>query len=431
MVDHILFPPQLKTSGKGGIKLRKRLYRLLCFICAFTIMSALMCITVYADDYTGDKASVFARKLNEEMTGCGVLSTDEIGDFKAIDSGAGIYPSGIIYADIIDFDNNSSPYLVIFKADPARGCVSAAIYIYDEGKRDASLVNIISKGYNLPDGVSGEMTVGYNAEKRYIIYNEYTNGIKTRSEFYTAINGVGFSYMTAPVLVEETGVLSFKKNYLHPETDVSGGNYCLSDFFSYLKNLSANSVSYPDIADTVYVDELERIEKVLSRAARHSYLDIGQYSDINEYNAAMSTEDTDNIFYSITNLYDIGEQLYYARFATDNAFYNFALLRRTNSIEEGYQLAMVQCDTIPLSDLELANAKEAYTHNRLLYKKARGMIAPEPGAFKMFDIRQVFAFPKLISRDWRKPIGFIGGGLCIVLFAVLWVQLGSEPEEKA
>ncbi len=419
------------TSGKGGIKLRKRLYRLLCLICAFTILSTLMCITVYADDYTGDKASVFARKLNSEMASLGVLTTDELGGYKEINPAAGIYPAGVIYSDIIDFDNNSSQYLVIFKSDPARGCVSASIYVYDEGKRDVSLVNIISKGYNLPEGVWGEMTVGYNAEKRYIIYNEYTNGIKTRSEFYTAINGEGFSYMTAPVLVEETGVLSFNKDVLHPETDVSGGNYCLSDFFSYLKNSSANSVSYPDIADRVYEDELAKIEKVLSRAARHSYLDIGQYADINEYNAALATEDTDNIFYSLTNLYDIGEQLYYARFATDNAFYNFALLRRTSAIEDGYQLVMVQCDAIPLSDLELENAKEAYTHNRLLYKKARGTIAPQPKAFKMFDIRKVMSFPKLIRSDLRKPIGLIGGGISIVLFAMLWIHIGSEPEEKA
>ena len=412
--------------------LKKRLCRLLCFVCAFTFAASVMLISADADEYTGDKASVFAYALNNAMVSGGVLTTDGDGGYKDIDCDAGIYPEGVIYADIIDFDDNESPYLVIFKSDSVRGCASAVIYRYDEDKREASLVNIISKGYNLPEGVWGEMTVGYNVDKRYIVYNEYTSdGAKIRSEFYTAIDGEGFSFITAPANAQETGVLSFNRHLLHPEVDVSGYNQHLSDFFTYLKNMAANSVSYTDIADTAREEEIARIEKVLKNAAKHRDFDIGRYNDISEYNRALAAHDADNTFYSVTNLYDIGEQLYYARFATDNSFYNLALLRRTDSIEDGYQLVAARCDTIPFSDLELENAKEAYTHNKLLYKKARGPITDNAGGgIKLFTLDPVMKLPKLISPDWRKPIGFIGGGMCILLFALLWIYMGSEPEEK-
>lgn len=382
-----------------------------------------------ADDYTGDKASVFAYALNDAMASSGVLTTDQCGDHLEIDCDTGSYPTGVIYADIIDFDDNESPYLVIFKSDSARGCVSAVIYRYDEDKREAALINIISKGYNLPEGVWGELTVGYNVNKRYIIYNEYTEGTKTKSEFYTAIDGQGFSFITPPDYAQETGVVSFNRHLLHPEVDISGYNHYLSEFFSLLKNMAANSVSYPDISDTAHEEEIAKIEKVLIGAAKHSDFDIGRYNDISEYNRALADTDADNTFYSITNLYDIGEQIYYARFATDNSFYNFALLRRTDSINEGYQLIASRCDAIPLSDLELENAKDAYTHNKLLYKKARGAITDSPGGgIKLFNIRPRFNIPKLINSDWRKPIGLIGGGMCVLMFAFLWIHMASEPD---
>lgn len=409
--------------------LKKQLYRLLCFISLFTFSLSAMTTDVCADDYNGDKPSLFAYTLNDAMVNFGVLSTDELGGYKDIDFDSGIFPTGVIYADIIDFDDNESPYLVIFRSDSTRGCASALMYRYDEHKREASLVNIISKGYNLPEGVCGEMTIGYNDTKRYIIYNEYTEGVKTKSEYYTAIDGEGYSYLTPPAAVEETGVLSFNCHMLHPEVDVSGGNHYLSDFFSKLKNMAADSVSYPDISDAAREEEIIKIEKVLKTAAKHRHFDIGQYSDIPGYKAALADTDADNTFYSITNLYDIGQQLYYVRFATDQSFYNFALLRRTNAISEEYQIVAVRCDAIPFSDLELANAKETYTHNKLLYRRARGSITEMAGSFKLFDIKPVIPMPKVIGQDCRRSIGLIGGGMCILLFAFLWIHMGSDPED--
>ena len=363
------------------------------------------------------------RPLNDEMLRYGVLSTEECGGYLDVDCGADIYPGGIIYGDIIDFDNSESPYLVIFRADSSRGCVSADIYKFDETQKVSSLVSIISKGYNVGEGVWGEMTVGYNNEKRYIVYNEYKDGEKIRSEFYTVIDGTAFVLVSPPAYAEETGVLSFKNTLLHPEVDISVYNKYLCDFFYELKDDAAKSVTYEDISDMLSEKEEERIEGVMSGAAKFSSFDIGNYSNISEYKDALKEPDADNIFYSITHLYDLDRQLYYVRFATEKSFYNYAILRRTPTVEEGYQILSVRCDCIPLSDIELENAIDAYTHNKLVYKKAHGKITEKQ---QKQSGEKPIRMSKPISADVRKPIAFIGGGICLVLFVIFWMYIAND-----
>lgn len=410
--------------SRGGGDLKERLYRLLCFVCAFVISLSLSTVPVCADDYDGQKASVFAYALNNEMLRYGVVTTEECGGYLDIDRGAGIYPAGVIYADMIDFDNNQSPYLVIFRADSERGCASADIYKYDDEKKEASLVGIISKGYNIGESCCGEMTIGYNDTERYIIYNEYRNGEKVTSEFFTVVNGTAFRYVTAPEYANESGVLSFTPCALHPEVDVSAYNYYLGEFFSGLKNASADSVTYEDICDTINLEESEKIEYVLKKAAKLNAFDIGEYSTMERYSKALEKNDGTDAFYSVTNLYDLGEQLYYVRFATNRSFYNYAILRRTSVLEEGYQLLNVRCDSIPLSDIELDGFKNAYMHNKLVLKKARGNVCEKPEKESV----NALSIPKPISRDLRKPMGLIGGGVCLILFVAFWIYIGSEDE---
>ena len=258
-----------------------------------------------------------------------------------------------------------------------------------------------------------------------------TNCVKSKSEFYTIDDDYAVEYLSAPENTNENAVVSFTRSRLHPEVDVSNNNSYLEDFFNSLKSVAADSVAYEDISENVKDDEAARIEDVLRGAAKFSRFDIGEYSNITEYNNALQSPDCDNTFYSVTNLYDLGSQLYYVRFATDNSFYNFAVLRRTNTIDEGYQLLAVRTNSIPLSDVELENIKEAYLHNKLVYKKAAGNIKASAGAafdFSLLNFKKPFRMPKLINPNYRKPIGLMGGGVCIVMFAFLWIYMASEDE---
>lgn len=388
----------------------------------------------YATDEAGKAASVFGYKLNDAMLQYGVIAAEECGGCIAIDCDAGIYPTGVIYGDIIDFDDNGSPYLVIFRTDANRGCASADIYKYNTQTKEAELVNIISKGYRLPDGISGELAIGYNDNKRYIIYNEYDCGAKTKSEFYTVMDGDAFMFLSPPESVNETGVLSYTNTDLRPEIDVSMGNKVLDSFFTDLKNTSAASVSYADISEIVRDDEEEKIENVLRKAVKFYSFDICDYQSIADYNTALDQTDYEGLFYSITNLYELGEQLYYVRFATDKSFYNYAIMRRTKSISEEYQLLLVRADAIPLSDIELEAAKDTYLHNKLVYKKAKGSITKKIGpgtGIKLFNPKKpINNMPKPISPHIRVPAALIGGGVCLVMFVVLWIYMASEEEPE-
>ena len=379
---------------------------------------------------------VFAYALNDEMIKSGVITTLACGDQIDIDRAAGIYPSGVIYADMIDFDYNKSPYLVIWRSDAARGCISVDIYKYDAETKEAALAGIISKGYNISDGVSGEMAIGYNETQRYLVYNEYLGADKIRSEYFTVVNGTAFQFVDPPAYGNEAGIESFTKTMLRPEVDTTFYNHYLGEFFSGLKNASADSVTYEDISDIAAADEVARIENVLSETVGLGVFDIGGYTTLEKYSKALERQITDDKFYSITNLYEIGEQLYYVRFATNRSFYNYAMLRRTTALDGGYQLLCIRCDSIPLSDRELEGLKEAYTHNKLVMKKARGTIVEKSSSLfgsrdkgnetaKEQEYKPLTA-PKLINRDLRKPIGFIGGGICLVLFVIFWVYIASD-----
>ncbi len=390
-------------------------------------------VPVKADEIAGKTASVFAYALNDAIYNYGVVSTAECGGYVDVDCGSGIYPTGVIYADIINFDNNETPYLVIFRADNNRGCVSADIYKYNNTTKTAELVTVLSKGFNLPDGVVGEFCLGFNNEKRFIVYNEYTDTVKSKTEYYTVMDGTAFQYVVAPEYAEEVAVLSFTSAWLHPETDVSYYNQYLDIFFSNLKNASADSVTHVDIAEQITDNEEEKIENVLADAAEFSYLDIAGFNSMEEYETALANPDSQTLFYLITHMYDLGDEIYYVRFSTDCSFYNYAVLRRTSALESGYQILSVRTDSIPLSDVELAAAKDSYDRCNLVMKKAAGSIELENEPvikLNKIDIAKPITVPKLISAELKTPIALIGGGICLVLFVALWIYMASDDEKK-
>ncbi|MGN0181676.1 MAG: hypothetical protein ACI4DP_04595 [Candidatus Ornithomonoglobus sp.] len=385
----------------------------------------------FSDKMFGKAASVYSYALNNEMAQYGVLSTTEV--TLNIPNGAvtGIYPSGVIYADIINFDNNENPYLVIFRADSALQGVCADVYRYDNESGEAVSVITLAQCYSSEPGITGEFALGFNEANRYIIYNEYLYGEKIRSDYYTVIDGTAYKFVSNPDYAQESGIIGFNSEILYPGVDLSRYNHYLDDFFSSLKNASADSVTYEDIYERLSAADEDRIETVLTTAARFSFLDIGNYATMYDYDTALKSPDADNIFYSITNLYDLGEEIYYVRFATNVSFYNYAILRRTDSIDEGYQILAARTDSIPLSDVELEACRNVYSHNKLLYKKAKGSIIASEPLIKVSkpEREKPLELPKLFDSRMRKPIGFIGGGICLALIVLFWITMVSEEEK--
>ena len=59
--------------------MKKRLYKLLCLICALTAMLSAIPLPAHAEGIIGKAASVFGYALNDEMFRSGVIDTAEPG----------------------------------------------------------------------------------------------------------------------------------------------------------------------------------------------------------------------------------------------------------------------------------------------------------------------------------------------------------------
>ena len=79
-------------------------------------------------------------------------------------------PNGVVYSDIVNFDANENPYLVIFLADSGYTTASCHVWKYDEETENAERITILDVNYNqIPLGQSGVFSLGSNAEKT--LYN--------------------------------------------------------------------------------------------------------------------------------------------------------------------------------------------------------------------------------------------------------------------
>lgn len=403
----------------------------MCLICVFTITVSALVFPARAEDSAGKMASVYGYTLNDYMFRYGVVSTKEPGGYLE-DSKNGSGAAGVIYADIIDFDNNDNPYLVIFRADASGRTVYADIFGYDELKESARHIAEIAKECSSGEYITGQFCIGWNGPNKYIIYRESESGIQRRSDFYTVIDGTAFEYVSPPAYAETAGVVSMSGGTLRPDVDVSNYNLALNDFFTKLKDTAAESVTYSDIAEQLSDHEEEKLENTLKTAAGFYSLDIGSYSTFSEYENALKHPDSDSRFYLITHLYNIGDEIYYVRFATDRSFYNYAVVRRTDETALGYQLLLVRTDSIPLSDTELKSLKEVYSRNKLVLKKAKGSIELETDPIielNKLDVEKPLSFPKIFPSQLRIPAALISGGVCLALLVILWIYMASDDEE--
>lgn len=415
--------------------MKKRLYKLLCLICALTAMLSAIPLPAHAEGIIGKAASVFGYALNDEMFRSGVIDTAEPGGDADMSKYDGNYPTGVIYSDIIYFDNNESPYLVIFRADGAAREVCADIYRYDDTLQRAENIASLRKGYNSDEGVEGQFALGVNGSTQYIIYREYTHGIETNAEYYTVINGIAYRYIKSPPCSASSGIVNWNTRFFRPYVDVSGGNIALSTFFSKLKDASAESVTYEDIAEKITPAEEESLESVLTEAARFSSFDIGEYSSLTDYELALTERDIDDKFYLITNLYNIGDEIYYVRFSTDRSFYNYAILRHTDDDGKPYQLLASRTDSIPLSDIELTRLREIYSRNKLVAGKASESIQTAEKPFLPLmpggeETEKPIKLPKLFNASVKRPAALVYGVLAITSLIVLWVFIASDDDEE-
>ena len=410
--------------------LKEKLNKLFCVLCALTVLLSQTSAAVRADDISGKTAGMYAYVLNDFMERYGSVTYEHCGE--EFDNPDGINLGGVYYSDVIDFDNNGNSYLVIFTLNSVTHTAQAHVWSYNETLDEPIEIAKLSKSYaGLPPDMSGEFYIGYNAEKRYISYKEHRGDELVTNEYYTVIDNDAFMYVNPPKNVDETGVMAFNSVHFHSGVDISDYNRQLDDFFTNLKNVSADSVTLPDMAERLRTADEECVEKVLSKAVSYRDFDISRFSSMDQYRSALEQTENSDKFYLITNMYNLGDEIYYVRFSTDRSFYNYTLLRRSNDAENGYQILKVRTDCIPLSDRELEQIKEQYSRNPLLLKKASGKIKADKGTDSFLDKLNLphIDVAKPIDTKWRLPAALIGGGVGLGLIIVLWFVLLSEKDE--
>ena len=207
--------------------------------------------------------------------------------------------------------------------------------------------------------------------------------------------------------------------------DLSFYNKTLGEFFKKLKDTTADSVTLEDICERLDSDEEARLEDALAKAVNYCDFDISRFKYMAEYRSAMDYTNNSDRFYLISNMYSLGEEIYYVRFSTDRSYYNYALFRRSDSAPDGYQLLKVRTDCIPLSDVELTKIYDEYRRNTLLMKKSRNKLElakaqKEPET--KINIPKV-EIEKKVSSDLRVPLALVGGGVALGVLVIVWIIL--------
>lgn len=417
--------------------MKKRINKILCAVSSLSVI--LSCITLdcaaLVDKPVGKMSSTYGYILNDYIWQYGVIATEETnGTLYGEDDGL-CTPNGVVYGDIVNFDSNENPYLVLYVANGETATAACHIWKYNEELEAAEEIAVLERSVgDIGRDRIGEFDLGWNDEKRYIIYKEFVDMELVNAEYYTVIDGDALMYVNNPSNVEQTDIMDFNAYYFHPGVDVSDYNRSLGDFFDHLKNSAADSVTYEDIAERLQPDDEARVEATLSKAVAFDNFDIANYDTLDEYRHALTEPVGSDRFYLISNMYNLGDEIYYARFSTDKSYYNYALLRRSDTAENGYQILKVSTDCIPLADIELKRLKNEYSRNNMLYKKTKGSLklrrkvkdASEPESPKVTKAPMI-TLDKLIDERMRLPVACIGGGIAIALLTILWVCLyGSD-----
>ncbi len=409
--------------------MKKALMRVFAFICVIVI-SISFATPIYAVGTPW--AHEYAYALNEVLYREGTLSTTSTGDFITFDATVGEYPQGVIYADLIHFEDNSEPALAILRSSRVRGAISVDIYSYNPETGDADHITTLSKGYRLDNGVIREVALGSGDDLRYVVFTDYRDGQMVNCEYYTLLDGAMYKAVDAPQNITLYGMATYSNSYLHPEIDVSQYNEYISRFFSDLKADAADCIEYENIEAQLDAEDADGLKAVLNKTAGFDVtFDIGDYPTMSEYALAVKSHDGEAKLNAITHVYNLGEELYYVRYSTDRAYYNGAILRRTDAVKDGYQILLVRNDFIPLTESECENAKNTYLKNRLLLEKPRGRGEHKP----LIEINneegdKPLKVPKVVSQDLRVPIALIGGGVLLALFVVLFVVVTRNKDDE-
>jgi hypothetical protein len=384
-----------------------------------------------ADEPAGKMSSAYAYVLNDYMNDYGVMQTENAGDVYRSDDDDDSAPDGVIYSEMVNFDANTHPYLVIFFASAEDTSASCHIWKYSDEKESAELIATISVDYTeLSDGQVGVFSLAANNEKRFVTYCVCKDDEILYTDYYTVINGDTFKYVNAPTILNEIGVMDFSRNNFHPDVDVSQYNQNLGSFFDDLKNSAADSVTYENIAPRLSESDEAQIEDVLNDALGLSDFDIADYASTDEYLDALEVEPSEDTVSRISDAYDLGDEIYYIRFSTDRSYYNYALLRKSDDAENGYQILKVKTDCIPLSDKELKQIKTDYDRSTLLYKESKSSLklGKDNGDSQDSNKTPVIHVEKTLNKQIRLPILCIGGGISIALLTILWVYLYSDND---
>lgn len=385
---------------------------------------------VFADEIVGRMSASYGYALNDMIWEYGVIKSDNPEQEFFDVSGGKISPGGIVYADVINFDANDNPYLVVFTMNSDTHLGEVHVWKYNEQTKKAEKIAELGKSYSdIPRNRMGEFNLGSNNEKRYVSYKEYENNVLVGEEYYTVIDGDMFMYVNKPKNVYDWGIMNFNSVYFHPNVNVNDYNKPLDTFFSKMKDAAADSVTLDDLAEHLEASDEVKLENILSKAVNYTNFDILNCKTIEDYKSQLNQKNCTDRFYLITNVYNLGDELYYVRFSTDRSFYNYTLLRRTDSLPEGYQILKVNADCIPLSDSELAQIKEEYSRCPLLYKKASGKIRAKKSLEDMGIKLPKLNIEKRFNDGIKLPAALLGGGVGLALITALWFVLTIGDDE--
>ena len=443
--------------------MKKFFLRLLCMFCAVLIASSCLTFGVMsparADEPVGKMASVYGYILNDYIESYGVMRTNA--DGAVTDSrGEFVNPGGVIYGDIMNFDNPECPYLVIFLGDNERRTAACHLWMYDDKTEQASRIAIIERSLDsVPVSRMGELSMEWSADRQYIVYREYENQIPVTESFYTAINGEAFMLVNNPSDTSFTGIIGFNSSFINSGIDISDYNKNLDLFFSRLKDTASDSVTFADVSARLSDGDRDNITKTLINASLYSDFDISRYRTADEYGAALAEAASGASYTGLTSFCDLGDGIYYAQFDTDRTKYNYAIVRKSDTAENGYQLLKSRLDGIPLSDRELKQMKIKYMQNPLTDAQSASKLkltreekpkqtepptnspisvtigeetvlvplaTEEPEDKRL--IEPVISLKKVIDDRVKLPAACIGGGITAAMITILWVYMFSDDE---
>ena len=204
--------------------MRNRLHKIICLFTVFVILLGMNISPSAADvkSLDGIMASAYGYALNDYIFRYGAVATATVGEsFAAGDEAYMSANGGVVYADLVDFNSDNNPFLLIYLIDKPRSTAEVHILKYDQKKKKVTETGVISKEYSsIPANCAGEFNIGYDSGKSYISYKYYNNQILVHSEYYTVIDYDAFMYVKSPTGISDTGIMDFNCNYFHSNMDI-------------------------------------------------------------------------------------------------------------------------------------------------------------------------------------------------------------------